>query len=457
MMQRIASSFRDPSGYVYSDGSHIIRSVNKSYAQHYQIMQESGFLDEMWRNGWLVQFTEKDNSSISGAWKTLDTQAVPFISYPYEWSFSQLKNAALLTLDIQELALSKGLTLKDASAYNVQFVGTKPIFIDLLSPECYREGLAWAAYGQFCRHFLAPLLMAANVDIRTPLMLRDFIDGIPLDMASDMLPWRCRFSLDTQIHIYQHARMQKKYADSRLTADKTRHIKVSRQTLIRLVQNLRSLIERIKQAQFTTTWSDYYCDTNYSSVAFSAKHELVDAWLKKLQPASVLDMGANTGEFSHLAQKYASFVLAPDMDAPAVDRHYLELVKQNASGILPLVIDLSNPSPALGWHHRERLSFSERCCVDTVLALALIHHLHISNNVPLDMCADFFADLGKNLILEFVPKEDTQVQRLLSTREDIFPDYTLDNVITAFSRRYIFTEIIQIPDSIRYLLLFKAK
>jgi ribosomal protein L11 methylase PrmA len=175
--------------------------------------------------------------------------------------------------------------------------------------------------------------------------------------------------------------------------------------------------------------------------------------LSNLHPQSILDMGANTGEFSRIARQHAPMVLAPDMDALAAERHYTTLIANNIDGILPLVIDLSNPSPSLGWHSRERLSFISRCKFHTVLALALIHHLCIGNNAPLGMCAELFASMGKNLILEFVPKQDSQVQRLLATREDIFPDYTLDCAIKAFSDYFTCVEIHPVPDSSRTLLL----
>lgn len=455
--EKIAASFRDPSGYVYAGNGKIIRAVNECYAPHYTRMRDSGFLDAVWERGWMVRFAEEGTPSLPGAWKTLDTEAVPFVSFPYEWSFSQLKAAALLTLDIQAEALEHDLVLKDASAYNVQFIGARPVFIDILSLETYKEGTPWVAYAQFCRHFLAPLLLMAKVDINGGLLLRNFIDGLPLDMTSAMLPWKTKFSPAIQLHIHLHAKMQKKHADTRESADKASKIKISKKTVQNLAQGLRALVEKLHLPPTSTTWGDYYSDTNYSEGAFSAKHEIVAAMLEKLKPDTVLDMGANTGEFSRLAREHASLVLAADMDPLAVERHYEMLVKNEIEGVLPLVIDLSNPSPALGWHNTERPSFIDSCKVDTVMALALIHHLCIGNNVSLDMAARFFAELGHSLILEFVPKEDSQVRRLLATREDIFSEYDLENAVGAFSQYYECSEIMPIPGSLRNMVLFKTK
>lgn len=454
---QIPASFRDPCGSVYVCQDAVVRTVNKQYAPHYQLMHESGFLADMWERGWMVRFEEEETPSIAEAWKTLRVHKIPFISFPYEWSFSQLKDAALLTLDIQEAALNKGLVLKDASAYNVQFEGASPVFIDVLSLETYKEGTPWVAYAQFCRHFLAPLLLMAKAHINSGLLLRDFIDGVPLDMASALLPRRSKLALGVQLHIALHAKMQKKHADTRASAEKARQIKVSKKTVLGLTQSLRGLVKSLRLPKTSTTWGDYYSDTNYSDSAFDAKHQQVKEMLDRVAPATVLDMGANTGEFSRLALGNSSLIIAADMDPLAVERHYLNLAKNKISGILPLVVDLSNPSPSLGWHNTERPSFVKRCSVDMVMALALIHHLCIGNNISLDMCARLLADLGDNLILEFVPKEDSQVQRMLSTREDIFPDYTLENAIKVFSAHFTYLETKPVPGSERSLVLFARK
>jgi ribosomal protein L11 methylase PrmA len=454
---RVAASFRDPSGRVYTQDGDLFRTVNGSYAAHYEQLQTSGLLAELWKNGWMIPFEEDRVPRISTAWKTLRVKRIPFLSYPYEWSFSQLRAAALLTLDIQEAALAKGMTLKDASAYNVQFEGTRPVCIDCLSLEKLENGAPWAAYGQFCRHFLAPLALMAHVHLGASLMLRDYIDGIPLEIASALLPWQTQLSPGLQLHLHTHGRMQRRHGADRASAGKARTVNVSRQTLVGLAQSLRALVERLSPRRQSTEWGDYYTDTNYTGDAFEAKRARVAELLDRLAPASVLDIGANRGAFSRLPPGRAGLVIAADMDPLAVDRHYQDLVQHEATGVLPLVVDFSNPSPSLGWHNEERSSFIERCDVDVVLALAVVHHLSIGNNVPLDMSARLFASLGRHLILEFVPKEDSQVQRMLASRRDIFDDYTVDTLLSAYGPYFTCLERRQIPGSARTLFLFAAK
>jgi ribosomal protein L11 methylase PrmA len=234
-------------------------------------------------------------------------------------------------------------------------------------------------------------------------------------------------------------------------------VRISRKSLLHLTDNLRQLIEKTNLPKTSTTWGNYYSDTNYSPAASDSKYALISSLLEKLRPDTVLDMGANTGRFSRLAGKYARFVLAADMDALAVEYQYRELARDAVENILPLVIDVNNPSPSIGWLNKERPSFIERCKAHTVLALALIHHLCIGNNLSLPMCAELFASLGANLILEFVPKDDSQVQRLLATRQDIFPDYTLDNTIAEFSAYFHYEELLHIQDSNRCLILFTSQ
>jgi SAM-dependent methyltransferase len=454
---RVPASFRDPSGCVYTQDGEVFRTVNVSYASHYEHLKKSGLLGDLWKKGWMIPFDEDPIPRMSTAWKTLRVRRIPFLSFPYEWSFSQLKAAALLTLDIHEAALHKGMVLKDASAYNIQFEGTKPICIDCLSLEILEEGAPWAAYAQFCRHFLAPLLLMAKVHLGSLLMLRDYIDGIPLDVASAMLPLRTHVSPGIQLHIHAHARMQRRHADSRVSADKARTASVSRVTLMALAQNLRALVGHLKLPELSTAWGDYYSDTNYSPDAFESKRAHVSALLERVAPSTVLDLGANTGAFSRLALGRGASVVAADMDPLAVERHYETLKRDNVEDILPLVVDLANPSPSLGWHNEERASFLERCNVDIVLALALIHHVSIGNNVPLPMTARLFAAVGRNLVLEFVPKEDSQVQRMLATRVDIFDNYTLEGLLAAYDPYFTLVERREISGSMRTVLLFARK
>ena len=390
------------------------------------------------------------------AYKVIQPEIVPFISYPYEWSFSQFKDAALLTLAATRAALGKGMILKDASAYNIQFVNGRPLLIDTLSFDIYKEGSPWDAYRQFCQHFLAPLALAALGDIRLTQLLRVYIDGIPLDLASRLLPGRSKLDLSgLGLHIHVHASAQKQYADN--PSPQTASIVMSKTALLNLLNSLEKTILSLKWEPKGTEWGNYYNATNYSNESLKAKGNIVGRFIELASPKTAWDLGANNGLFSREASRRGVETIASDIDPAAVEQNYLAIKTTGEGHLLPLVIDLTNPSSAIGWAHAERDSFLERGPVDLVMALALIHHLAISNNVPLDSVAQFFASAGKWAIVEFVPKSDSQVKRLLATRKDIFDQYTQEGFEKAFAGYFTLEKKESIPGSDRTLYLFKRK
>ncbi len=460
---RVSGSFRDPSGFVFLRDGVLCRQINRVYREDYDLLMSSGLCSSLTSDGLLVEHEETDAAPAQPdiAYKIIVPKRVPFISYPYEWPFSAFKAAALATLEIQQKALEFGMTLKDASAYNIQFVDAKPVLLDTLSFEGYREGEPWVAYRQFCQHFLAPLVLMALKDVRLGQLLRVFIDGIPLDLASGMLARRTRFSFGIGLHIHMHAKSQARHADdavkklSQRTAPKG---KMSKRALLGLIDSLRSLVGKLSLKPADTEWGEYYDGTNYSEDSMKTKYRIVEELLEKSQPLrNVWDLGANTGFFSRIASDRGIPTVAFDIDPAAVEKNYLACVAEGEHNLLPLVLDLANPSPSLGWHNQERDSLIERGPADAVLALALIHHLAISNNVPLPMLADFFASVCHSLIIEFVPKSDSQVQRLLATREDIFPDYTESGFETAFKRRFNIDGARPVAGTERTLYLMKRK
>lgn len=438
--QPVPASFRDPSGFIFRSNGTLYRQVNRQYRADYDKLMGSGLYRELVEKGWLVAHEEVDSieRETQDAYKVLRPELIDFISYPYEWAFTQLQDAALVTLDIQLASLERGLSLKDASAYNVQFRQGRPVFIDTLSFEIYEEGQPWVAYRQFCMHFLAPLALMARRDARLSLLMRTYIDGIPLDLASKLLPIQTWFSFGMLSHIHLHARAERAFSrtEGKRQGERNHAGKVSKLGLQGVLHGLRQLIASLSWRPTGTEWGDYYDATNYSSEAFGEKERLVTDFLHAIAPKRVWDLGANTGVFSRLASSQGIPTVAFDVDVAAVERNHLRLKNEGPAPLLPLVLDLTNPSPGLGWAGTERDSLASRGPVDCVLALALVHHLAISNNVPLGRIADFFALLGKNLIIEFVPKEDSQVQRLLSGRPDIFPDYTQTGFETAFKRAF---------------------
>ncbi len=453
MMKRESSSFRDPSGFIYKENGVLLRQINECYQPNYELLMHSGLYDELTDNEMLIKHEEVLNSQ---GYKDIKPQLIPYISYPYEWTFEQYKDAALLTLNIAKISLEHNMCLKDATSYNIQFLGYKPIFIDTLSFEKYEEGKPWVAYGQFCRHFLAPLALMAYTDIRLSGLMRDYIDGAPLDLAVKLLPKSTCFKMGLYLHLHLHTKQQNKYADSGQKI--SREVKVSRASVLAIIENLISTVSKLKVKHEQTQWADYYKSMlNYSEEAFTEKHAIVKSYLNKCGAKKICDMGANQGEFSVLAQKEGEYVIAYDIDPIAVNNHYVNIRQAKNTKVLPLIVDLTNPSPSLGWANNERKTIIERSNWDCVMALALVHHLAISNNLPLNMIAHFFSTLAKNLIIEFVPKRDSQVEKLLRTRKDIFENYSIEGFEQAFELYYDIIEKKIIHGSERVMYLFERK
>jgi len=454
-----AASFRDPSGFLFQRNGKLYRQVNEVYHQDFDLLIESGLYQSLLDDHLILEHQEVDvpPAEETIAYKIIQPEYLRFISYPYEWCFGQLKDAALTTLEIQKRALQFGMSLKDCNAYNIQFHNGRPVFIDTLSFEQHREGEPWTAYRQFCQHFLAPLALMALRDIRLNQLLRVYIDGVPLDLASNLLPARTKLNFGLLSHIHLHAASQKHYADK--TVDKkavTR--RMSRVSFLGLIDSLERLVEKLDWGTIKTEWGDYYDRShNYTPAALEHKRSVVQGFIERIQPKNVWDLGANLGFFSRLASEEQIPTLSFDIDPLAVELNYRSVKANKEKFLLPLLLDLTNPSPDLGWNNRERDAFLKRGPTDAILALALIHHMAISNNVPLPMLADLFNQMGSWLILEFVPKTDSQVKRLLATREDIFPDYTKEGLERVFSDYFDIVESVKVEESERTIYLMQSK
>ena len=270
----VNSSFRDPSGFLFHKNGILYRQINNSYKDEFNLLMDSGLCQMLIEKKLLIPHNESSIAPLepSTAYKVIEPELIPFISYPYEWSFSQLKDAALTTLEIQKIALEFGMTLKDSSAYNVQFKNGKPIFIDTLSFEKYTEGEPWKAYKQFCQHFFAPLALMAHKDIRLSQLLQVFIDGIPLDLASKLLPTKTKTMFSILSHIHAHAKSQKHYESKKVDVKK---VKIGKRSFIGIIESLNSGVKKLKWTPENTEWGDYYSDTNYSDASFNHKKELV--------------------------------------------------------------------------------------------------------------------------------------------------------------------------------------
>lgn len=442
----LESSFRDPSGFVFWENGRLFRQVNPNYKENFKLLKTSGLLKKLQDEKLLVAHREISED-------VLEPEIVPFVSYPYEWAFSQLKDAALLTLRIQKLSIGFGMSLKDATGFNVQFLRGRPIFIDTLSFEKY-EDRPWVAYKQFCEQFLAPLTLISYVDARLSQFLIPYFNGVPLDLAAKLLPLKARLNPGILMHIILHAGSQKKYEDSR--GDSRQQIVFSKNAALGLVDSLTNTVTKLKWSFGKTAWSNYGDEDyfeSYSKETLEKKKQIVAGFLDLAKPKTVWDLGANTGNYSLIAAQKGISTVSLDFDLAAVEQSY----KRGEENILPLYLDLANPTPAIGFENSERESFFQRPHPDLVMALALIHHLAIGNNLPLSKLAGFFGGLAKNLIIEFVPKDDPQTQRLLVSREDVFPKYTQEDFEQEFGKFFKTVKKAALPNSKRTLYLLAKK
>lgn len=458
----IAGSFRDPAGFVFRRDGVVHRRVQPAGIAAYQRLMSSGLYAALSGERLLVSHEELGPAP-GGPQPSilLRPQQIPMISYPYEWSVSQLRDAALVTLRAQALALRFGMVLKDASAFNVQFVGSEPMLIDTLSFVPY-DGGPWVAYRQFCQHFYAPLMLGASRDRRLLGLSRQFIDGVPLALASRLLPRLSYLRPGPLLHVHLHARAETAWAQSRPRPSESDAAPSAATPTSRLDALTGSLARAVGAVAWSTdsAWSSYYADReSYADAAFAHKERVVTEWLRRVAARVVWDLGANVGHFSRLAATSGARTVAIDADAACVDKLYGDVRRDAtlAPVVLPLVIDLTNPSPAIGWANAERLTLAARGPADLVLALAVTHHLAIGNNVPLTDLAAYLASLGRRAIVEFVPKSDPMVQGLLRSRVDVFEDYDEVGFERALERCFMIDERVTLAPSARTLYLLTTR
>lgn len=445
------ASFRDPAGFLFRRNGVLYRQVNTEYQPHYDQLLQSGLAAELIAARQLVAHEEADINlaAAPGAYKILQPQELPFISYPYEWSFDMLRDAALLTLTVMRKVMEKNMALKDATAFNIQFHEGRPLLIDTLSFETYDETAPWVAYRQFCENFLYPLYLEHYLGADCISWMRQYINGIPGELTAKLLPRRARWNLGVRLHVL----LQQSVSKEKQQAAKP--VVFSRTKMRNLLQHLTGIIENLKPGYpSTTTWSNYYEGTILGPEYLKAKEVLMQQLLQGRQHLQVLDLGANDGYFSLLAAANRNTVIAADFDARCINNLYLKL-KQAPQAVQPLVLDLVNPSPNLGFGGTERDAFTSRIKPDLVLALALIHHLVIGKNISLQRLAAFFAGIAPELIIEFVPKSDEKVKGMLAGRTDVFSDYTREGFEAAFGTWFSVSAVHPVPGTDRILYLLK--
>ena len=447
------SSFRDPDGFVFTDKNNTVyRQLNQSYKEHYFNLMSSGLYDQLVKQNDLVSHQEVDEviAEKTSHYKTLLPQQISFISYPYEWCFDQLRDAAILTLNILKQSLKHEMILKDATPFNIQFDKGKPIFIDTTSFEKYEEGKPWVAYRQFCQCFLAPLLLSHYLGSDLNKLFIVYPDGIPLKIVSKILPIRSYFKLSVLLHIHFQAGYKQQISTGKKYV-------MPKNRLLALIDNLDSLVKGLSYKNETVGWSNYYEKDVISKEYVEIKERIIEDVINKIEVKTALDIGANNGRFSQLLSKKNIEVVASDFDTACIADLYSNVKLTINTTIYPIVLDFAIPSPSIGWENNERLSFLNRAKFDLTLALAIIHHLAIERNVPLYKIAKTFSLIGKYLIIEFIPKSDPKVQLLLQNRKDVFIDYDEENFEKQFGLFYILKSKENVKGTDRIIYFFERR
>lgn len=434
-------SFRDPSGHVFHVGNRVLRTINGEAAEHFDFVRGSGFLEQPGVAGRVIESRMASVHELGPLGTTaryvVEHPRVPFISYPYEWCFSALKAAALLQLDLHIQALERGITMSDASAYNIQFIGPRPVFIDILSFRRYRPGEHWVGQQQFCEQFLNPLLLRALLGVPHNAWYRGNIEGIPTIELARLLPWHRRLSWIVMTYVVLNARLQEaQFARRRKEAGKGRVRSLSPVSFRAMLVQLRNFIAKLRPAGAkATAWGDYPETHSYAPGEKAAKTAFVSRFIEVVRPNLVWDLGCNTGDYAVVALNAgARRVVGFDFDQAALETAFRRASEQQLD-FLPLFLDAANPSPQQGWRQGERRGLAQRANADALIALAFEHHLAIGRNVPIDQLVDWLVGLAPQGVIEFVPKSDPMIQLMLAHRDDIFVDYTEEAFVGAIGRR----------------------
>lgn len=440
MVERIKGSFRDPSGYVYKDDGRIYRTINEPASNNFLNLSSNGFYERLISKALLIDFKplpeEKIINFSPDTKHVIEHPYIPFISYPYEWSFSLLKSAALQHLDIQLLALKDNVVLSDASAFNIQFIGPNPLFIDLLSFKEYNIGQYWNAHNQFCEQFLNPLILYSDLGVPFNSWYRGSLSGISTVELSQLLPRRKYFSFNFFTHVFLQSKLESK-ARKKSTHELSQLNKsnLPKNSYKNILLQLHSWISKMQPKNNNeTTWGDYTDSHGYDVQEMSTKKQFIEEYCNHETPELLYDLGCNTGEFSTISlASGAKSVIGFDVDHNALERAY-KTAKDNNINLLPLYFDATNPAPDQGWNQSERSGLQSRAKPHGLLALAFLHHLVIGKNIPLEEAINWLINIAPTGIIEFIQKDDPRIKQMLALREDIFHDYNEENFVKILSR-----------------------
>jgi ribosomal protein L11 methylase PrmA len=455
-----SGSFRDPGGRIYYIDNRVYRTVTESAAAAFEFVRETGLIERLASEGRVIDFdlVSPDilNHAAADVRYVVEHPRLPFISYPYEWPFPALKAAALLHLDVQLEALDAGITLSDATAYNVQFNGVQPVFIDLLSFRKYKEGELWTGHRQFCEQFLNPLLLRAKLGVVHNPWYRGAQEGINAADLRRLLPWTGKLSLNILIHVVAQSAFQKSSVSTAKTKEALAASQLPTPAYRRMLTKLRDWIAKLEPADTgKTVWRDYAMSHSYNSDEVAAKRAFIGKFAESVKPNMIWDLGCNTGDYSKVALEHgATYSVGFDYDHGALELTFSRAATENLK-LLPIFLDSANPSPDQGWNESERKGLAARANADAMMALAFIHHIVIGRNIPLDDAVNWLVGLAPQGVIEFVPKQDPMVQQLLALREDIFPDYTEEHFLFCLSKRSEIVEMETVTRTGRKLVWFR--
>ena len=463
-----AGSYRDRAGRVLAGPrGEIYRGLSAAALEQWRMVAKAPFAQRAMSAGKLVETRELapheaeqaglDSQTAFGgmSWAGyVQHERIPFVSYPYEWTWGMLRDAACAQLELLQQAFAEEFTLKDGTLYNIQWRGTEPVFIDTVSLERWAPGLPWMGYRQFCQTGLFPLWLQSFWQVPFHPWLRGRLDGITPGEFNALCGWRDLFRRGVLVHGWLQAHLQQ----SRPVTDQDVRGSLEKQGLPaaavrKSLNSYHQLVSRLTWSPPRSTWSDY--TPAYSSTDWQAKQQFVRQAVQAQQPQLVWDLGCNTGEFSRIAAETAPVVVALDGDHAAVEQLYRALRSESGSSaarrILPLVGNVCDPSPNQGWLGAERRSWANRGRPDLVLALALVHHLVLGAGIPLEEFLDWLHSLGGAVVLEFVDKSDPQARRVLHNRRDDDPGYSLEACEAGLRQRFARCERLTLPDGKRTL------
>jgi ribosomal protein L11 methylase PrmA len=424
------SSFRDNQGNIFYLDNKVLRGINKNGKKNFEFIYNKKILEDSIKSNYLIstKLINKDHlpDFFSNFEYIVESEVIPFISYPYEWSFEQLKKAALHHLDFQIFLFHKGAVLRDSSAYNIQFIGTKPYFIDLLSIKQYEYGEYWIGYKQFCENFLNPLLLGSLKGVHHNNWFRGNLEGIATTELNKLLSFKDKISFKIFTHIHLQAKLNIKSIENEKKISSKYHNlkKLSKTSYISIIVQLRNWISELTFKDESSIWQNYSKENTYDNLEYNQKKKIVGDFIKKTKPNTLIDLGCNDGDYSKLSlDSGAKYVVGFDFDHNTIANAF-KMAKDDEDNFLPLILDASNPSPNQGWLQKERKGFIERFHADALIALAFEHHLIIGKNVPIQQFVEWITSISECGLIEFVPKTDKTIQKMLEYRDDIFSNYT---------------------------------